>query len=407
MASTKKHAILFAIILAVSSCGEGGEFPETISINVNAGGRAISTFAAIIAKDQGLFEKHGLDVRLIMDPPDDPSGRETLSWFEDIQLRIERRLGLESARTDIGFNGGSPQMLRSIETSPDPHPINIGSNDCAVRMHLIGRKGLEIQGLEDLRGLRLGASLRATSGFQALLFARRMGWDPSRDFEFVQSPTDSFDDLDNDVIDVLFANERTYARAVEQGYPILFDLAEWNEEVPGNSITVAPEWLDDPLNREAARRFLMAIGEALSIYHQDRELTLSIMAEWNALRGEYAERIYERGLFLPRKPFPCVEGYRTGLELYAAPELQALGLDIPGVGEHAPEEFYDDSIVREIDESGFLTLSTAKFGSPTLRRSAHLFPSAWEDWRFPLGLPNHGPGEAQGFSCLNSGLLRI
>jgi ABC-type nitrate/sulfonate/bicarbonate transport system substrate-binding protein len=67
MALSKKRAILFAVILTVSSCGESGEFPDTISINVNAGGRAISTIAAVIAKDQGLFEKHGLDVQLIMD----------------------------------------------------------------------------------------------------------------------------------------------------------------------------------------------------------------------------------------------------------------------------------------------------------------------------------------------------
>jgi hypothetical protein len=46
---------------------------------------------------------------------------------------------------------------------------------------------------------------------------------------------------------------------------------------------------------------------------------------------------------LPRKPYPAVEGIKLLLETYDVPE-----------SDHQAEEFYDDSLMREIDESGFI-----------------------------------------------------
>ena len=282
------------------------------------------------------------------------TGRESPSWIETWRRRIRVRLGYELPAGDISMVGGSPHMLRAIENSPAPHRLFIGSTDCMVRSHLIGRKGLEIENLDDLAGMRLGAGRFGTTGFQILLLAERMGWDPSRDIEFVEASTANLEPLDAGTLDVLFVNERTYSRAVEEGYPILFDNAVWNEEVAGNSISVTKEWLENPTNREAAKRFLMAIAEAVSLYHQDRELALRIVDEWNGLRGAYAERIYERGAWMPRKPYPCIAGLRKSLELYGAPEVQAMGFaPLPGLEEHSVDEFYDDSIMREIDASGF------------------------------------------------------
>ncbi len=345
-----KIAAIMFVLVATNSCSDH----DVLSLTVNARGRAISTIAMVIAKDQGLYEKHGLNVTLLLPPPDNENGRESPSWIETWRRRVRVRLGYELPAGDISMAGGSPQMLRAIQVFPEPHRILIGSTDCMVRAHLIGRRGLEIESLDDLAGLRLGAGRFGTTGFQVLLLAQRMGWNPSRDIEFVDARTDSLEALDAGTLDVLFANERTYSRAVEEGYPILFDTAVWNEEVAGNSIAVFPEWLENPTNREAAKRFLMAIAEAISLYHQDRELALQIMDEWNGLRGAYAERIYERGAWMPRKPYPCPAGLRKSLELYGAPEVQAMGFaPLPDLEEYSVDEFYDDSIMREIDASGF------------------------------------------------------
>jgi ribosomal protein S19E (S16A) len=54
---------------------------------------------------------------------------------------------------------------------------------------------------------------------------------------------------------------------------------------------------------------------------------------------------YERGVTLvPRKPYPNVEGIKKTMELYDSHEMR----------KHKPEDFYDDSFVRELDQSGYI-----------------------------------------------------
>jgi hypothetical protein len=242
-------------------------------------------------------------------------------------------------------------MVQSIRNAPAPHQINIGSTDCVARLHIVARKGLDLQSVDGLAGMRLGASPgNTTTYFVALLLAERMGWIPGRDIELVD--TNDLETLDDGTVDAVLVYEGDYSRAVQEGYPILFDTAEWNESFAGNSIAVDPVWLEDAANREAARRFLMAIGDAIALFHQNRALSLQIMEEWNGIGGAYAERIYDRGAWLPRKPYACGTGYRKALELYGVPEVQAI-MPLPGIKGYKAEEFYNDSLMREIDETGY------------------------------------------------------
>jgi len=332
--------IATGLLAAVTaSCSE----QDMISLTVNSGNRSMSKLPLVIAWDQGLFEKHGLNVELLMPASDFPGGRDVVPEI-DWWTQLKRNTGLQEREVDIYFQGATPMMLRAIQNAPDPHNINIGSTDCAVRTHIIGRKGLEIETLEDLAGMRLGASSRiSTTGFQLLLFAQRMGWDPDRNIRFVEVENEGFEELVSGDVDAIFVNEVAYSTAVEEGYPVLYDTSQWNEEVAGNSIAVPQGWLEEGDNREAARRFLMATAEAISFFHQDRALALRIMEEWNGMHGDFAERIYERGAWLPRKPYPCYQGYQKTIELHDSPEVRT----------HGAEEFYDDSVMRDIDATGF------------------------------------------------------
>jgi hypothetical protein len=58
----------------------------------------------------------------------------------------------------------------------------------------------------------------------------------------------------------------------------------------------------------------------------------------------FAQTIYARGAWLPRKPYPCYEGYTKTMELYDTNEMRR----------YKATDFYDDSLMREIDESGFI-----------------------------------------------------
>ena len=118
-----------------------------------------------------------------------------------------------------------------------------------------------------------------------------------------------------------------------------------NEAFAGNSVRVEPEWLEDGRNREAARRFLKASIEGIFVFHNRPEIALDVLARWHGIGDrQTAEAVYARVETIPIKPYPCYEGIRKTMELYDSNEMR----------QYEAEDFYDDSILRELDESGFI-----------------------------------------------------
>lgn len=69
------------------------------------------------------------------------------------------------------------------------------------------------------------------------------------------------------------------------------------------------------------------------------------MKEWYGIKDpDYAKALYGRGAWIPRKPYPCYDGYTRTMQLYDSNEMR----------KHSPNEFYDDSLMREIDATGFI-----------------------------------------------------
>jgi NitT/TauT family transport system substrate-binding protein len=124
----------------------------------------------------------------------------------------------------------------------------------------------------------------------------------------------------------------------------LLDTRAWGDlPVGGNSLQVDESWLEDATNREAARRFLMALSEATALFHEDRELTLDVLQRWNGVSRQYAEVMYDNAA-IPRKLYPCYDGIRRTMEVYDSHAMRT----------YKPEDFYDDSILKELDASGFI-----------------------------------------------------
>ncbi|HXJ02363.1 MAG TPA: ABC transporter substrate-binding protein [Micropepsaceae bacterium] len=314
---------------------------DSLPLIVNVPSLSISRLPYIIAEDQGLYRKYGVNVELWMASPQSES---RVLVRGDILTRIWRFIGINMPqKADVEINGGTPMMVEATEVARNPHRIVIASTDCVVRAHLIGRKG--IQSAEELKGKRIGVSARrATAGFHAILFAQRMAWDPVKDISIIPD-AENIGVLRDNSVDAIFGYEREYAAAKRAGFPILADTHEWNETVAGNSAILDSEWLKDPQHREAARRFLKATIEAIKLFHQHPEIAMSVMENWYGIKDkDYARTLYDRGAWIPMKPYPCYEGFKKTKELYDSNEMR----------KHSPEEFYDDSLMREIDASGFI-----------------------------------------------------
>ena len=340
----EKTKIVATALLAgatLASCSADNALPLT----VDAGNRSLSKLPFVIAWEQGLFEKHGLKIEMVIPGPEFEGGKE-IPAETDLWTRAKRAVGLEEQSVDVYIMGGTPMMMRAVQNPDAPHLIDIGSTDCAVRSHIIGRKGFQAASLEDLKGKRFGVSgITNTLGFQARLLAQRMGWDFETEIVLVDVEVDGFEELAADKADVIFVNEIAYAKAKKAGFPVLFDTGTWNEDVAGNSIAVSAEWLKDPMHREAAKRFLMATAEAISIFHQQEATAKRVLLEVNGVQDpDIAQDIYDRGAWLPKKPYACEAGFQKTWDLF-----QSIGTE-----RFKPSDFYDNSIMKELDESGFL-----------------------------------------------------
>ena len=330
MTSHSRSVIARAGLLLVCSTGLACGESDLVPLRVAMGSRSVSKLPFVIAEDQGLYEKYGLDVHLWMPPPDFEGGKHVR--------------GKAPRRSDISINGATPMMVDVAVNARGRHLVVLASTDCVVRAHIVGRRGID--NLEDLKGRRLGITpyMHTTTGFVALLLARRMGWDPVHDLSIMYNGRD-LGLLREGKVDAIVASERWYAIALQEGFPILADTRTWGEPIAGNSVRVEPAWLEDSKNREAASRFLRATVEAIALFHQNRELAIDVLGRWYGITDrELAEVVYEGGASIPRRPYPCYEGIRKTFELYDSNEMRR----------YTPDDFYDDSLLQALDESGFI-----------------------------------------------------
>jgi NitT/TauT family transport system substrate-binding protein len=327
----RAYGFLIQAVLLLAVSGLVSQTSSRIPLEVAFGeSRSLSKVPFVIAYEQGLFEKYGLDVELWIPPEEGES---------DIAASQVGR----PAHPDIIVDGHSPLIYRMVTEAKFPAMVALAGGDCLARTHIIGRPGLER--LEDLKGKRLGITRqRATTGFVARLLARRMGWNPTLDISILDDGHDAVS-LKNRLVDAVVANEREFAQLQKEGYPVLANSRDWNEPMAGNSVVVERTWLSAPGHRDAALRFLKASAEGFALFHRNPELARQVMAKWNRLMSDdVGEIIYDLGDSFPRKPFPCYDGVKNAMEIYDSNEMRR----------YKPEDFYDDSLMRELDESGFL-----------------------------------------------------
>ena len=315
---------------SLTSCGPR---PDVLTLVVEVPAASISKLPFVIAKEQGLYAKHGLDVDLRL--PADESAAKKL-W-----LRGVRKLTGTQA-VDVRIDGHGPAIVLLSRGQLSPWHVSLASTDCSVRYYVIARHGIDR--LEDLSGRRLGVGVDySTAGFAALRLVQRMGWVRDKDITLV--PSAGFAELKAGTVDATVGGDEAIESAEKAGYKVLLDTREWGEELTGNSVLVAPGWLDEGTHREAARRFLRSVVEAVALFHERPEIAIDAMERWQRTTDHtLVKKRYARSDYVPRKPYPCSRGVRATMNLY----------DSAAMRKHTPEDFYDDSLMRELDQSGFI-----------------------------------------------------
>ena len=207
--------------------------------------------------------------------------------------------------------------------------------------HIIAKPG--IAGVQDLKGKRLGFSgVGSVTHFSALSLARQLGWSPDREITLVAGSA-TLDALKQDKVDAILASAMVIALAPQAGFKDIGDLTSYKMAMPGSGIMVDKAYL--AAHRDTVLRFLKADLEATALMQRDRHVFNAALAKWfNITDAKTQDGMFGYVNKFEKKPYPSVEGIKQVFAVY----------DSAAMRQHTPEEFYDASLLAELDKGGFL-----------------------------------------------------
>ena len=289
------------------------------------GGHAGFQSAMWVAKDLRIFEKHGLDVEVIM-----ITG---------------------SARSVAALFGGSTQFATGSATGPLAAAARgtdikiVAASYNKFPYAFVVKPGIRTP--IDLRGKKINILNFGGSNDLALQLAlKEWGMKPT-DIQTIiggDSPT-RLGALMAGRIDATVLSPPHLTIAVKAGYHILADMGEMSANFPQSTLNVKGSSLRD--HRDRVKRFVRAYAEAIQRIKTDRESTMKIFAQ--RMRVEDLETLKSTyDYFAPRFSFPPrvnLEGVREILKFYAEQNADFKN--------RTPEEFVDHSLLDELEKERF------------------------------------------------------
>ena len=135
--------------------------------------------------------------------------------------------------------------------------------------------------------------------------------------------------------------------AKRQGCHFLADFSDYGLNYALGGIAARRRYLEG--HEEIAKRFLKAYLEGMHRYRTDRAFTVQVQQEYSGLSDRsIAEETYDiTRPGMPEGPYPVVAALRTALDV--------MSRQLPAAATADPRRFVDDRLIRELDESGFVS----------------------------------------------------
>lgn len=286
--------------------------------------------AVWIAEDKGLFKKYGIDPEVILIGGASAGGVSSL-----IAGDVQFLGGAGGAVVSAGLNGADVVMIASI--------VNRGVQRVMARS--------DIKKPEDLRGRRVGVTRLGAASHLVLLMMLRAWGMTAADVQTMQigSSPAMMAALEKGGIDAAVLTEPTFFFAEDQGYRVLADLADMDIYYLHSMIDTTRGYIRT--HRDVALRFLRGYIEGIAFFKNNRNESIEVLAKklrTAPSQTKYLERshaLYSSGYF-ENTPYVSLRGVNTLLEF--------LGKDNPKARTADPRSFIDNSLVKELDDAGFI-----------------------------------------------------
>jgi NitT/TauT family transport system substrate-binding protein len=289
------------------------------------GGHAGFQSATWIGRDLGIFEKHGLDVEIIM--------------ITGAARSVAALLGNSTHFSTGSATGPLAAAVRGSDIKIIAASYNKFPYAFVVRP--------DIRTPADLRGKKVNILNYGGSNDLALQLALKEWGMKLADVQVViggDAPT-RMGALMAGRMDATILSPPHLTLAVKAGYRILADMGEMSANFTQSSLYVKGSSLRE--YRERTKRFLRAYAESIHIIKTDPERTMKVFAKRMRVEApEIVRSTYE--YFAPRFSFPPrvnMSGVRDTLDFYAEQN--------PDFKNRKPEEFVDHSLLDELEKEGF------------------------------------------------------
>ena len=286
-----------------------------------------------IAKEFGLYEKHGLDVKLVSIAAGSVSLTALLAG--NVQLTTDSSSGVVSAVArgapivTVSTNGALPYQLIAVPTIKTP---------------------------ADLRGKIVGSSrIGAGTDFLLRRILAKLGLTPGKDVALIPTGVSESEKriqlmLQGKIDATIGESDRVFqfAELAGQKISVLGEPKNFGVPAPGSEINTTRQLVREARSRLKA--FFMAYAEAITLGRKDPELAYRIFRKYMRVENPRLLDFTYRVQFLealPAKPYPREEAIQASLE--------DLKDTMPKLDGMKPADFFDASLIKELDNENFFT----------------------------------------------------
>ena len=295
-------------------------------LRIGYGAPSVAMSVLWITKEGRLFEKNGLDVEVLY---------------------------LESAlvqRALIAGNIAYGEMTGSLMSAPKLQGadlVMVASFLNKLLYRLISRP--EIAAIAELRGKRVGVSRFGAGADRATrLLLGKLGFNPEKDLTLIQvggAPTRLAALIANS-IDATIVEPPDHKKAQDAGMRVLANMEEMNVPFQHTGLVTTRAQLSKA--PDISRRVVKSFVEGIHLAMTNAEVAKQAFRRYIRLQQdrEQEEAMQVLRSFLPRKPYPTMDGFKA--------VFAELADQIPAAKSADPKDFIDTKYLDDLDRSGYI-----------------------------------------------------
>lgn len=316
-----KGLLILTIVAGLAALQPNGV--QSAPVRVIYGAVSASNTPVWVAQDKDLFKKYGLDTQL-----------SHIATTQAVQALLAG---------DIQFTTSSAQIVNSALAGGNA--IYIAGLSNRFVFYVYGKPGVENP--QDLKGKTIASTQPdEPTTISVRMALTREGMDPEKDvkFTYIRELPAILGALRQGVVDAAVMSPPTSLLAREQGFKQVIDIAALKIPFIHTGIAAQKSYIKE--NPEVVRNFLKGLVEAMKICREQAAETQAVIAKYTKITNlKLVEEAY-RG-FQPsweRIPYVSREAVQTILEVAKNPKARTA----------KPEEFLDNSFLKELETSGFV-----------------------------------------------------